>query len=713
MKRKNMALVVMAFFLVSVLGNAFFTASAQDLSPSGIQDTGYTYRNPSFDDGWYNKPSSYSQLVSWYQALESNYSNFIEVFKANELYGTGTIMGGYDDYYVRLTNESLGFHKPEVLFLGSPHGDETAGTIGMYWFADWLMRYAFHPNYDNPERDWLQWLLDNREIYFEISHNPYGFDNIERYDANGWDLNREADHDGPGSPTGGIWGSVNGQTLRCFVDNHTIRTGCDFHGGTRMLLYPWAEPHSGITGVSPISGESYGHSPPDFYFYDAAGLRVGSYIGNLAGDGTFDEDNVGTIWELIWYAVYGGMSPWGYGGDVVRNPAEDQYVEDEIFGNYPGAGILWYSPEMSYTKNVPEYDMGNDTTPGYGMEVRRFILHQTDIAQPYVRLLPGSTPDNTVIIAGETINLQWEVNGCLVVDHTLVQWGNNSDPINNFLYSTPDHDEYAGEYTGGTGWDNAIDGDKGGVVYTENITLNEPGDYYFVVKAQVDQIYNQTLAPGEYGVNHSYLRLVKERVNGSYYEEINGTDGLEIIQGQTWWYSPVIHVTVDPGVITHDFSLQKGWNLITIPLESTFTAESLGQAISHCTVVAQFDALNQSYTAHVVGTPHNDYSIQPGIGYFVYLTSNTSTILGGTAINDALVNVNIDWNMIGWYQDYNTTAENLGDAIDGTTVVVKFDAITQTYVTHVVGTPYNNFTITRGMGLFIFTTENSIWEGEG
>ena len=97
--------------------------------------------------GWYYKPSNYSELVSWYQSLEADYPNYIEVFKANELYGTGTITGGYDDYYVRITNESNGFHKPEVLFLGSPHGDETAGTIGMYWFADWMMRHAFEPEY--------------------------------------------------------------------------------------------------------------------------------------------------------------------------------------------------------------------------------------------------------------------------------------------------------------------------------------------------------------------------------------------------------------------------------------------------------------------------------------------------------------------------------------------------------------------------------------
>ena len=496
------------------------------------------------DADWYHKPSNYDELVSWYESLEQNFSNFIEIIDANEMYGTNAATGGYTIYYVRVTNESLGFHKPEVLFLGSPHGDETVGTIGMYWFLDWFTRKAFT---DEPcieySKDWLNWLVDNREIYFEISHNPYGFDHDQRYDGNGWDLNREADYDGPGTPTGGIWASENGKTLHRFINNHTIRVGCDLHGGTRMLIYPWASTYHDVTGTSPISGESYEGAPPDFYFYDASSLRVGSYMGNAGGDGDLNEYNIGTIDEMIWYSVYGGIAPWAYAADVEQNPLEDPYVEDEIFGNYPGTGILWLSPEMSYTKNPSESYFGNDTTPGWGWEIRRYILHQTDIAQPYVRWQDGTIENHMAVSAGEPISFRWQVNGSLVVDHTLIQWGTNPDPINNYDYSTTDHDENEGNYIGGTGWDNADDGTTDGVIFNEEIIINIPGEYYFVTKAQVDQIYANVLRPDEYG-DDPYLRLVKERTNASYYESLSGTDGLEEIIGQDWWYSNVIHVTV-------------------------------------------------------------------------------------------------------------------------------------------------------------------------
>ena len=488
----------------------------------------------------YWKADSYDELVNWYLWLEENYSDYIEVFKANELYGLGKVDGIYDMYYVRITNESLGFHKPEVLFIGSPHGDETVGTNCLYWFADWLMRYAYHPDFDNPQRKWLRYLIDHREIYIVVCQNPYGFDHVQRRDSHGWDLNREADYDGPGDDVPYVWASINGKTLERFIANHTIRVASDMHGGTRMLLYPWSSTHDNVHAWSPISGEDYWYAPPDFYFYDAVGLRLGDYIGDYGGD--LNENNIGPAGELLWYPAYGCYMSWGYAADVERNTAEDQYVDDETYGNYYGARIFWLSPEISSTKNPPQSTFGNDTTWGWGIDVRHFLLHQIDIAQPYVRWI--SAPENDIeVMPGTTLTFKWQVNGSLVVDHTYIQWGTDPDPINNSEYNTTDHDEHAGDYYGGTGWDNADNGTTQGVIYVENITIDTPGDYYFVAKAQVDQVYADRVAPGVYG-NHSYLRMLEERINESYYEEINGTDGLEVIRGRLWWYSPIIHVKV-------------------------------------------------------------------------------------------------------------------------------------------------------------------------
>jgi hypothetical protein len=550
MKKNTFLVILVSMLLTLVIANTPINAYSEGLENS-IDDldvkTDLIYQQ-AIEKGtdWYYKPANYAQLLGWYEDLEETYPNYIEIFKANELYDTGEITGGYDANYVRITNESLGLLKPEVFFMGPPHGDEVAGTIGLFWFTDWLMRMAFTDEIpvEGYSKEWLRWLIDNREIYIEVIHNPYGYDNgPQRYDGNGWDLNREADYDGPGTPTGGIWGSVQGETLYKFINNHTIRIGCDFHAGVRMLLYPWAMTHSEVSGTSPISGTTYSHAPPDFYFYDVAMLKTGDYMGNYGGD--LNQGNIGPISDLLWYTINGGIAPWAYAADVIQNPVEDPYVEDEIFGNYPGAGILWSSPEMSTLKNVPESDMGNDTVHRYGAEVRRFCLLHTDLAQPYTRWLPGTIEDESVVDYGVPVDFKWQVNGSLVVDHTYLQYSTDPDPINNPEFTTEDYDEHAGEYYGGTGWENAESGQTDGVTYSETLTLDAPGDYYFVAKAQVDQVYGEVLSPETYG-NDPYLRIIKERTNDSYYEMINGTDGEEEIIGQTWWYSPIIQVTIIP-----------------------------------------------------------------------------------------------------------------------------------------------------------------------
>ena len=70
-----------------------------------------------------------------------------------------------------------------------------------------------------------------------------------------------------------------------------------------------------------------------------------------------------------------------------------------------------------------------------------------------------------------------------------------------------------------------------------------------------------------------------------------------------------------------------------------------------------------------------------------------------------------EWSLIGWWQGHVTDAETLGQYIHDCTVITMFDRETQTFMSHVVGVPHDNFTITQGMGLFIYASEESIWDG--
>jgi len=509
--------------------------------------------NISYAENEKKKPDSYEELVSWYKSLEEKYPNYVEIFKANELYGLGKATGGYDLYYVRITNESNGFLKPEVLFLGSPHGDETVGTIGLYWFTKWFLEKAVD------EGDaWMKWLIDNREIYIEISHNPYGFDHRQRYDANDWDLNREADYDWRGVNSE-LWGSVNGKTLWKFINNHAIRVGADFHGGARMILYPWSSTHADAIAKSPISGKEYSYVPPDFNFYHVASLRLGDYMGDYGGD--LNENNIGTIPTTVGYEAPGCIAAWAYGANVKLCPAEDEFVNDERFGNYDGCGILWISPEMSRVKDPSEWQFG-DEEKGYIAEVIRFVLHQTDLAQPYIRWL---TKNNS--FASGNVSVEWQVYGCLVVDETYIMYSFDGNPLENGIKGKL-HDDYRGKYKGGTYWD--------GKVWKETIKIPENAtDVYVVALARVDSVYGNVTLPSIYGKN-PYLRIIKERTNESYVEILNTSDGVEVIKGRIWWASPILHIKV--GGITkpkEGYLYIMGKEIMKLPSDKTIIIGSM------------------------------------------------------------------------------------------------------------------------------------------
>ncbi len=189
----------------------------------------------------------------------------------------------------------------------------------------------------------------------------------------------------------------------------------------------------------------------------------------------------------------------------------------------------------------------------------------------------------------------------------------------------------------------------------------------------------------------------------------DGTATLSLDDGNG--HSDTVEFTINSSLWSVVF--YKSWNLITVPMDNTWTAESLGDNITGCSVVIMFNASTQTFVTHVVGIPHDDFPIEDGVGYFVFCTCDSIFSMPDFSISSVTVHIFGDWNILGWYQDYSTTAESLGQNISGTSVVIMFNSITQTFLTHVVDTPHDNFNIERGMGLFIYTTETSYWHGEG
>jgi len=161
-----------------------------------------------------------------------------------------------------------------------------------------------------------------------------------------------------------------------------------------------------------------------------------------------------------------------------------------------------------------------------------------------------------------------------------------------------------------------------------------------------------------------------------------------------------------------------GWNMITVPMNNSYTASSLAADIVGCSIVSRFDAELQSYTSFIVGVspPSADFAIVDGVSYFVVVDEPSIYFASGSLIGGVSVPLSANgsgWNMIGWYHDYDTTASGIASGISNCSIVSMFDASLQSYSSYIVGVspPSADFTISCGMGVFVVVDVESTWTG--
>jgi hypothetical protein len=514
----------------------------------------------------YTRFRTYAEITNKLTELALNYSNYAELLNLNEIYGIEAIPGrdrSYNLYALRITNESNGLKKPEVYIQGGIHGDEWTAPTAYTWFADWFLRNAVGflaanlTRYQGNESIYLQQLLNTREIYILPCFNPDGFDRNRRQDFTSIDLNRDFDmNDADSTMT-----TQNAKVLKAFMNHHQFRIGISGHDGAHCISFPMDSTRSNANAETIAGAYAYpgnplnrigipqNYAPPDYYFYDwfLAGLM--NFTGNTPagwyGSNTYLDGNL--LPGGKWYEAAGCQDTWMYAGNETN---EFAYIQHE--SEYPGAGLLFFTIEYHPTKNTPNNLFGteaDDSASSWVRAIRHQLLYIIDIIQPYLGWDPQSLLQNgTQISTGAPLQLRYQINGSLVVEETAIFWGTDPDPINNAEQSTPINSTYQGRWGGGTGFDLALDGKNDqGVWYNYNITLpTEPGTYYFVARAKVDQIYGSSVANpsgGQY-TESVYARMIHERATPGWSQTINGTDGLETMKYSEYWYSPVLCIEV-------------------------------------------------------------------------------------------------------------------------------------------------------------------------
>ena len=163
-------------------------------------------------------------------------------------------------------------------------------------------------------------------------------------------------------------------------------------------------------------------------------------------------------------------------------------------------------------------------------------------------------------------------------------------------------------------------------------------------------------------------------------------------------------------ILSPTVSMPAGWNIIGLTRNRTYTAETICQNITGCTVTSNYSGGN--YHSHIKGLPFNIFPIKFGYGYFIHLSQATTFLQTGDALVSPTKNITVEleegWNIIAWANEVtNTTAEAVCIDIPSS-YISKYEPATG-FTTHLKGNPLNNFTVVGGKGYFVWLNQTRNW----
>ena len=149
---------------------------------------------------------------------------------------------------------------------------------------------------------------------------------------------------------------------------------------------------------------------------------------------------------------------------------------------------------------------------------------------------------------------------------------------------------------------------------------------------------------------------------------------------------------------TFNMDLVTGWNLISMPLTPDENSASavLGSIAGNYDAVKSYNATTDLF--------EDATTMDPGIGYFVHVTTAYTWEYDGTAYESMNADLSQGLNMVGW-TNISTDIPDALSSIDGDyRYIARWDATSQSYEVYLPGAPavFNDFTtIERGQGYFI------------
>jgi hypothetical protein len=434
----------------------------------------------------------YDGMVSELTALAAAYPALTDHFTAQDRFGLPTVADGEVDlehHMLRITNEALGFDKPEVLLVGVQHGDEVVSLEVLLATARLLLE-----SYGSDA--WLTDLVDRREIYIVPLANPHGFRYGVRVspgsEPGSEDMNRDHVYDRCefSCSDDTSLSTVGALAIHELARRHLFRVMLDFHGGVELIIHPWGSP------LHPQHPET---ESPDDGAMGLLGDRMSAFGGPYNGFYP-----VGTASDLLG-AVNGPLDDTAYAATWDAANADAAWPTD-------GWGGLSYTIEISNAKKPPVATLGGDAEllvpdgaeDGYVPKNVRIALAAIDVIEPFVVWTNrGAIP--TEVTVGEPLTVTWQVRGCFEVDDTRVRSGTGIDPVTDFTAETASQTDTAEPCFGNL------------KTFTADVSFAEPGTYYLTPVAKVDSSLLDQVDPTPPLTPRSWL--VRSRTEEAFYFE--------------------------------------------------------------------------------------------------------------------------------------------------------------------------------------------------
>jgi len=240
---------------------------------------------------WEETKDSKDPMRAYYTLTE--YQNFMQQTAAQypeicQLVQFGTSVQGRPLLMLKISdNVNVEENEPELKYVGSIHGDEVVGYDMLIRLIQLLTtQYGTNPRITN--------IVDNTELWINPMFNPDGNALVQRYNANGVDLNRNfPTPNGNQHPDGNAW-QVETIAMMDFSNAHDFDLSINFHGGSLVINYPWDYTYTLAPDDALLREMALTYSRQNLPMYNSTEFPQGVTNG------------------AAWYMIDGGMQDWNY-----------------------------------------------------------------------------------------------------------------------------------------------------------------------------------------------------------------------------------------------------------------------------------------------------------------------------------------------------------------------------------------------------------------